>query len=221
MAPMGEHDDAWVASVASYVRLALGNRATPVTPQDVARVRAATAARTKPWTYPELAAAVPVPLRPQPTWKATASHNAAKARGAFDFSGWTSVEPQAAGMWFQVELPEPATLAEVEFESPAMRVVRQGVAANAASNSLPGPRPPEPLTYPRGYRVELSTDGTTWSTAAEGAGGSVVTSVPFKPTRARFVRVTQTATPDGSPATPPGTLWAIQQLRLWTVPGTR
>ena len=218
MAPMGDHDDAWVAGVASYVRLALGNRATPVRPADVARVRAATAARKTPWTYPELAASVPVPLRPQATWKATASHNAAKARGAFDFAGWTSGEPQAAGMWFQLELPEPATLTEVEFESPTMRVVRQGVAPNAAANSLPGPRPPEPLTYPRGYRVEVSTDGTSWSPVAEGKGGSLITSIAFAPTRARFVRVTQTAAPDGSPETPPGTLWAVQQLRLWTPP---
>jgi hypothetical protein len=48
-----------------------------------------------------------------------------------------------------------------------------------------------------------------------------VTTIPFAPTRARFVRVTQTAAPDGTDATPPGTLWAIQQLRLWGLPAQR
>src|SRR5207248_3217165 len=144
--------------VASYMRLALGNRCSPVMPRDVARARAATSTRKTPWTYAELVASVPVELRPLPTWKATASHNAAKARGAFDFTGWTSGEPQAPGMWFQVELPEPVTLTEVQFESPTLRVVIPGLAPNAAANSMPGPPPPSPLSYPRGWRVQLSMD---------------------------------------------------------------
>jgi hypothetical protein len=119
-------------------------------------------------------------------------------------------------MWFQVELPQPATLTEVQFESPTMRVVIPGLAPNAAANSMPGPPPPQPLTYPRGWRVQLSTDGTTWGDpVAEGQGSGAVTSMSFAPTRARFVRITQTAPPGGAADTPAGTLWAIQQLRLW------
>ncbi|AHG93483.1 coagulation factor 5/8 type domain protein (plasmid) [Gemmatirosa kalamazoonensis] len=205
MAPMGDHDDAWIAAVASYVRLALGNRATPVTTRDVARVRAATAARRTPWTYAELAASMPVELRPQPTWKATASHNAERARGAFDYAGWTSGAAQAAGMWLQVELPAPALLTELQFESPTARVAVPNAGRDA----------PTPLTYPRAYRVELSSDGATWSTAVAGEGTGAITSVSFAPTRARFVRITLTGDGADAPETPAGTVWGIQQLRLW------
>ena len=47
---------------------------------DVARVRAATAARKAMWTPEELEASLPKLLLAQPTWKVTASHNAAAAR---------------------------------------------------------------------------------------------------------------------------------------------
>ena len=41
MAPMGDNDDEWIASVASYVRNAFGNSASVVTPAEVAKARAA------------------------------------------------------------------------------------------------------------------------------------------------------------------------------------
>jgi len=48
--------DADVAAVATYVRSAWGNKAAPVTAARVKQVRAATTARTTPWTVQELAA---------------------------------------------------------------------------------------------------------------------------------------------------------------------
>src|SRR5690606_38694737 len=43
MLPMGSQTDEWIASVASYIRNDFGNTGALVTPEDVARVRAATA----------------------------------------------------------------------------------------------------------------------------------------------------------------------------------
>lgn len=48
-------DDAEVAAVATYVRSSWGNAAAPVVPATVARLRAAHASRTTPWTAAELA----------------------------------------------------------------------------------------------------------------------------------------------------------------------
>jgi hypothetical protein len=56
-------DDAWLADVLTYTRQDFGNNAAPVLPSDVARVRAATEGRTKPYTLEELhtAGAEPAP----------------------------------------------------------------------------------------------------------------------------------------------------------------
>ncbi len=51
--------DEWIADVASYIRNEFGNTASFVAPADVARVRAATAARKAMWTYPELEVTLP------------------------------------------------------------------------------------------------------------------------------------------------------------------
>ena len=117
MAPMGTNRDEWIAAIASYVRNSFGNVGSFVSPADVARVRAATANRKTFWKVDELVASLPVPLDVLPTWKASASHNSATAAGAFNFASWTTGTPQQAGMWFQIELPQPATITELQFAS--------------------------------------------------------------------------------------------------------
>ena len=61
MIAMSNNDDEWVAAVTSYVRNSFGNSGGFVTPADVARVRAASAARKTSWTLPELTATLPAP----------------------------------------------------------------------------------------------------------------------------------------------------------------
>lgn len=57
MAPFGSAlKDAEIAAVATYIRTNFGNQASPVTAAEVARVRAETKSRTKPWTAHELMA---------------------------------------------------------------------------------------------------------------------------------------------------------------------
>jgi mono/diheme cytochrome c family protein len=240
MIPMGSNTDEWIASVASYVRNSFGNFGGFVTTDDVARVRATSGTRDRQWDVEELQAALPVPLVPN-GWTATASHNAAAAVRAFSLQSWNSGAPQTAGMWFQVALPAPARLAELQFESTvgAYEITRgrilnldapPGGARGARAAAAPAPAPPPMPTagYPRGYKVEVSLDGQTWTevahgrdtwhdvlaipasgTGVQGSEGAVTTTVTFKPVSAKFVRITQTEDVPNAP------VWSIQQFRLF------
>lgn len=211
MVPNNAQPDEWIASVASYVRTNLTNNSFTVTPAMVARVRRETATRTTPWTTAELDASVPTLLAQQPTWKATASHSApsrigmtGEPLGAFDFEGWTTGLPQRAGMWWQLELPAAANLAEIHFYSP-------NGAGGGPGRGGATPPPPAQTTAPRGYRVELSMDGVAWTApVAEGTADGNMTAIAWTPTRGRFLRITQTATTAGAPA------WSMLETKLYT-----
>ena len=65
-------------------------------------------------------------------------------------------------------------------------------------------------TFPRAYRVQVSSDGAAWSPpVAEGQGEPGVTVIAFTPVSARFVRITQTANVDNGPP------WSMRLLRLY------
>jgi len=217
MVPMGTQPDEWVAAVASYVRTNFGNAGGLVSSSDVKRVRTATSSRKAPWSIPELEASLPRVLIPDPAWKLSASHNPAGVAGALTLAAWSSQTPQAPGMWFQVELPKPETITEVQFDSTggggrggrgAAGRAGQPPAGGAAAGPPPAPAPPV-LGYPRGYKVETSMNGSTWTPVAEGQGTGSPTIITFKPTQARFVRISQTATTESAPPL------SIQQLRLY------
>jgi hypothetical protein len=100
-------------------------------------------------------------------------------------------------MWFQIELPAPIMLVEVQFDSPA-------------SGS-----PPPARASLRGCQVQVSMDGKSWSEPVaqdQGTGGATL--LTFAPVRARFVRLTQTAAVDDARA------WSIQRLRLFQAPAS-
>jgi mono/diheme cytochrome c family protein/glucose/arabinose dehydrogenase len=211
MVPMGDQSDDWIAAVASYVRTNLGTEATTVSPEAVARARAATAARRTPWTHEELVAAVPRLLTPDSTWRASASRSAqtrvgatADPRRAFTFEGWTTGVAQQPGDWFQVALPAPVMLTEIQFESPWQPGVRPSPGA---------PPGPARSTAPAAYRVQVSLDGRQWSEpVAEGRASGGTISIPFDPVRARFVRITRTeGETNGAP-------WTMERLRLYEAP---
>jgi hypothetical protein len=202
--------DDWVAGVASYVRSGFGNNAGMVSPADVARVRRETAGRKTPWTIPELEASLPRVIDSQ-QWKVTASHETAAAGGAATLRGWSSGVPQAAGMWLAIELPQPAMVTELQFES------AMGGGGRGGRGAAPGAAPPAPVVgYPRGYTVEVSADGKTWSKpVAQGKGEGQRTAITFAPTRARLVRITQTDTVADAPA------WSIRNLRVYEAAAAR
>ena len=199
MVSQAQQSDEWIATVSSYIRNAMTNQASFITPGQVAAVRARYAARQTPWTYAELSSSVPALMHVQATWKASASHNSENAYRAFGTAGWSSVAPQLPGMWFQFELPTPTVLAEIQFSS-----------GGRGGPPLPGPPPLMP--FPRGYRLQVSMDGTTWSApVAEGEGVGPLTMIAFTPVRTKFVRITQTGTETGAPP------WNVQQLQLYEV----
>jgi mono/diheme cytochrome c family protein/glucose/arabinose dehydrogenase len=208
MIPMGNFDDQWIASVASYVRASFGNTGGIVTPADVARVRAAHAGRKTLWTLPELVASLPAPLFSD-TWKVTASHNPDAAPGALTLTGWNS-GGQQAGMWFQIELAKTEAVTELQFESPPPG--GRGGTGSAAATTTSGAPVNAPPGFPRAYKVEASTDGAAWTLAAEGAGIGPSTIVTFLPAPAKFVRLSLTAGAEDAPA------WSMQNLRMFAAP---
>ena len=189
MIPMATNDDAWIANVLSFVRNSFGNKGGFVTPPEVARLRAATAARTVPWTEAELRASLPQPLTDRKAWKLTASHNAGKVGLAIDGNAGTRYDTgtsQIPGMWFQIELPQETDVAALDLDS---------------AESL--------NDYPRGYSVQLSADGQNWGKpVATGQGNAGVTTIEFPAGRAKFIRITQTGAVDGL-------FWSIHELQIF------
>jgi mono/diheme cytochrome c family protein/glucose/arabinose dehydrogenase len=189
MIAMATNDDAWIAGVLSYLRTNFGNRAGLVSPADVAALRAATKARTQPWTINELRDSLPQPLTNRKDWKLTASHGAESAAAAVDGnadSRFQSGVPQGPGVWLQIELPQPATVSGLVLD-----------------NAKP------PTDFPRGYEVTLSNDGQTWSKpVASGRGAAPKTEIRFPATLAKFIRIALTSE-SNSKAT-----WSICEVQV-------
>ena len=88
-------------------------------------------------------------------------------------------------MWFQIELPQPAMLTEIQFTSTALAVDTTPIVPGAPTRTgIPGgrgapgaaPPAPPPLGFPREYQVQVSMDGTTWGQpVARGKGTGTLT----------------------------------------------
>ena len=187
MVPMGSNDDKWIAGVVSYIRGSFGNKAGMVSPEDVAKVREMTKARTSPYTIDELRAIVP-PYLPRSGWKVSSSHNSGATASAIDDSKdtrWDSSAFQQPGIWFQVELPEPKEIAGILLD------------ASGSAND-----------YPRGYEVTVSTDGKRWSKPiATGKPQGAITEIAFEPVKTKYVRITDTGSAGGN-------YWSIHEIQL-------
>ena len=192
MVSMASYGDAWVADVASFIRGSFDNDASMVTSNQVARIRKKIGGRTDAFTVEEIQSMLPVALTNQARWKATASHNPATAANAIDdvaTTVWNSGVAQKEGTWFQIELPEPITLWDLNFDSSV---------GDGASAGLP-----------RGYKVQVSLDGSKWSEpVAEGKGRGPFTMISLHPVQARFLRVTLTMSAPDAPA------WAISRTQI-------
>jgi mono/diheme cytochrome c family protein len=193
MVSMASYGDAWIADVASCIRNSFDNQATMITPQQVARVRKRLDGRTDPFTVEEILSMLPVPLTNQTSWKVTASHNPSAATNAIKPRGpniWTSGSPQTAGMWFQLELPSPISLWDLNFAAPL-------------------PDSGTTVGFPRAFKIQISTDGSNWSESiTEGRGRGPYTLISVGPAEARFIRITLTSTPPDAP------IWAISRTQV-------
>lgn len=209
MAPMGTNTDEWIADVASFVRNSFGNAASFITPAQVADLRKANP-RNSMWSFSELLSTTPMPLTNQAEWKAAASHSPEHAANGIDGAGttrWATTVAQAPGMWYQIELPRPVTIAEL--------IVDASTGGPGGFGGL-GPRGGAiPAFGMTSYRVQVSMDGQTWSEpVAEGQSQNPLnpsTVIPMAPVRAKFFRITQT----GTPSFPIG--WAIQRIRVFGI----
>ncbi|WP_231115977.1 discoidin domain-containing protein [Motilibacter rhizosphaerae] len=85
---------------------------------------------------------------------------------------WTTGTAQTAGQKFQVDMGALTTLNDVAIDT----------AKNTTSEG----------DWARGFTLELSRDGTTWTTAATGAGTFKATNISFPAQAARYLRLTQT-----------------------------
>jgi mono/diheme cytochrome c family protein len=217
MVPQKAESDEWIASVASFLRNGLANNATMVTPDMVAYIRAQEAKRTQPYTDAELDKVQARTLTPDAGWKVTASHNApviiggtARPESAMSLEGWTTGEPQKPGMWYQIELPKAVRLAGIDYQGLVGRPRNaNGATAPAA---VPGQQIPMMAFYPRGYKLEVSTDGKAWKTVKQAQGTSMYNSLIFDPVPAKFVRITTTA------AATDGAQWGMRYLKLFEKP---
>ena len=114
-------------------------------------------------------------------------------------------------MWFQVELPQPAMVSNC---SSSRRPTGGGRGGRGAGAPGAARRQLQSVGYPRGYTVQVSLDGQAWSKPiAEGKGEGSRTSITFTPTRAKFLRISQTETVPDAPT------WSISGLRVSRSPG--
>jgi len=172
MIAMDENDDQYLASVISYIRNDFGNQGSFVTPEYVAQIRQETSSRTSNYSYDELIQEIPKAMFPQDNWKVTASSTALQGVGstkdptyAFSYKGWRSETAQVPGMWFQIELPNPGDLTEIQFDSGEKE-------------------------FPEKYLVSVSEDGNNWRKVAEGRGIQGNNGISWKDrSKAKFVRM--------------------------------
>ncbi|GAA5221608.1 hypothetical protein GCM10025777_22380 [Membranihabitans marinus] len=171
MVSMASNDDDWIASVTSYIRNDMGNKASFVSEDYVTELRSQTQDRTESYTFEELSSEVPQPLLMDKTWKVTASSTALQGVGStrdpgygFGYKGWKSDEAIKSGMWYQVEFPQPYLLSTISFES-------------------------NDKNHPLAYAIEVSNDGQNWTEKASAKGHKGKNTVDIKnPIQAKFVR---------------------------------
>lgn len=192
MVSMESNDDQWIAAVASYVRNSFGNNASLIRSNDVAQLRSTFKERTQPWTIAELRDVIPQYVTNRTNWTVSASLYSENAKKAIDGDSATRYDTgkiQEPGMWFQVTLPEETTIS--------------GILLDAGSS---------PRDYPRGYKVQLSSDGEHWGDpVAKGKGNARTTEILFPAAKTKFVRITLTDSAKDL-------FWSIHEMQLLRPP---
>jgi len=137
-------------------------------------------------------------------WTAAAEQNSKSAGDAIDnnrATGWATGQPQTSGTWFQVDMGRIETVCKIRFD------LDDHIA-----------------DYPRGYKIEISTDGKLWKKALEmgDMGGNLFWegfhprllvkgdffTAAFPPAEARYVKMTLTASA-------PRYDWTIAELQIF------
>lgn len=108
-------------------------------------------------------------------WTATASSTAGGTTTAGGIDGvgggtWATGAAMGGGEWYRIDMGSNRTVAMVTVQTPS------------------GNR----WDYPRGFTVEVSTNGTSWTTLASGIAYGWKRPISVTPTTARYIRITQT-----------------------------
>jgi glucosylceramidase len=98
---------------------------------------------------------------------------------------WSSGAGQEPGQYLQVDLGSARTFRRVAIDS--------GASVG---------------DYARGWQLSTSNDGTTWRAIASGTGAGQLSNVDVAATRARYLRITSTASA--------GNWWSIADIRLYS-----
>jgi glucosylceramidase len=125
-----------------------------------------------------------VPLRAATATAAPAGENPGFAVDGDASTRWSSGQGQAPGQYLEVDLGSARQFRRVAIDS----------GGNLGD-------------YARGWQLSASDDGTTWRTLATGDGTGQLTNVDLPHTRARYLRVTSTASS--------GNWWSISDVRLY------
>lgn len=191
MIPQNANDDRWIAEILTYVRNSFGNSAATITPEQVAKIRAA-AGQHAPYTLAELAPWLTVPRAVTSQWSFTTSDNPKTLKYLIDGdlkTRWSSNHPQAGGEWLQFDMAQPYLLT--------------GLTLDAT---------PSKDDYPRKYEILASEDGEHWSKPIATGAGATVTAIEFPPhTVARHLRINQSGTAKGN-------FWSINELQVYGTP---
>jgi hypothetical protein len=129
-------------------------------------------------------------------WVVTASSTESGGSPANAIDGnistrWSTGASQVNGQWFQIDMGATNTFNEIVLD------------AGSSSSD-----------YPRGFRVNLSNDGSNWGNpVATGAGSSAVTTIYFATNSACYIRITQTGSVSGI-------WWSIHELNVYGTVGT-
>ena len=123
------------------------------------------------------------------SWTATASAGNSDAGKAFDKDTsfrWSTSTDQVSGQWYRLNLGSAQTFSKIVLDSAG-----------------------SPNDYPRGYTVEVSSNGTNWTlVTTTGSTAAGVTTINFATQTANYIRVTQT----GSAA---GNWWSIHEFYVY------
>ncbi len=125
-----------------------------------------------------------VPLRGATATSVPAGEGAAAAVDGDASTRWSSGQSQEPGQYLQVDLGARTSFRRLAIDS----------GGNLGD-------------YARGWQLSASDNGTTWRTLATGAGVGQLTNVDLRPTRARYLRITSTASA--------GNWWSISDIRLY------
>jgi hypothetical protein len=134
------------------------------------------------WKISDIAVAIADP------WAgAEASHYTDDAHEAIDTdlgTAWnTRTVLQKPGMWFKLDMGSPRTIERVVLQHPKSQ-------------------------QPRGYVVQISTDGLTWQEVGRQSDNWTAVDVTFPPAKARYIRA---ETINSSPQQP----WGISDIIVW------